>query len=77
MRIAARHKIGDLELRWVVRESVTAAPSYQLHHLVLKHALCPEMSRVEFMGHRQEVAAVRYQAVVDNANAAAHADAVI
>lgn len=57
MRIAARSTIGNIDLKWMVKDSATAEPSYQNHYLVAEHALIPGFSRIEFMGHREDFAA--------------------
>ena len=69
MRIAARAQIGALNLKWLVKDSITAEPSYQNHYLMVTHAVLPLLSRIEFMGHRETDAAQMYDLAVKNAGA--------
>lgn len=68
MRIAARSTVGDIDIKWLVKDSVDASPSYQNHYLLAKHALCPWMSRIEFLGHREDLAAESYARAIELAH---------
>lgn len=69
MRIAARSVVGDLSVKWVIRDSVGFNPVYQNHYLIVRHSSLPDFSRFEFMGHREDLARERYEQAVRNATA--------